>query len=218
MRIILLGCPGAGKGTQGKFISEKFNIPVVSTGDMLRAQVKSGSDLGNKVKDIINRGDLVSDDLVIDVLKVRIAQDDCKNGFILDGFPRTVAQAQALIDADIKIDYVVAIEVSDDEVIKRLSGRRVHAASGRSYHTEFNPPKVHNIDDHTGEPLIQRDDDTEETIRNRLKVYYEKTDPVLKFYQELINKADNTLIPKVRVFNGVGDVNIVSQSILEFLV
>lgn len=185
MRLILLGPPGAGKGTQAQFISEKFAVPQVSTGDMLRAAIKSGSELGLKVKDVMDSGALVSDELIIALVKERIQQADCTNGFLLDGFPRTIPQAQALKDAGVSIDFVVEISVDDEQIVSRLSGRRVHEGSGRVYHIEHNPPQKTGLDDITGEPLIQREDDREETIRNRLSVYHSQTEPLVKFYKDL---------------------------------
>ena len=185
MRLILLGPPGAGKGTQAQFISEKFAVPQVSTGDMLRAAIKSGSELGLKVKDVMDSGALVSDELIIALVKERIQQADCTNGFLLDGFPRTIPQAQALKDAGVSIDFVVEISVDDEQIVSRLSGRRVHEGSGRVYHIEHNPPQKTGLDDITGEPLIQREDDREETIRNRLSVYHSQTEPLVKIYKDL---------------------------------
>lgn len=199
MRIILLGSPGAGKGTQAKIICEKYNIPQISTGDMLRAAAQSGSELGQKVKTIMASGALVNDELMISLVENRIAEADCQNGFLLDGFPRTLPQAQALENAHIFIDHVIEIHVEDGIIIKRLSGRRVHPTSGRVYHLDYQPPKTANIDDVTGEPLIQRDDDKEDTIRHRLKVYHELTAPLISFYQQennhktLFNRIDGTL-------------------------
>lgn len=185
MRLILLGPPGAGKGTQAQFISEKYAVPQVSTGDMLRAAIKSGSELGQKVKDVMDSGALVSDELIIALVKERIQQADCTNGFLLDGFPRTIPQAQALKDAGVSIDFVVEIFVDDEQIVSRLSGRRVHEGSGRVYHLEHNPPQNAGLDDLTREPLIQREDDREETIRNRLSVYHSQTEPLVKFYKDL---------------------------------
>jgi adenylate kinase len=176
MRIILLGGPGAGKGTQANFIKDRYNIPQISTGDMLRAHVKSGSDLGVAAKKIMDEGGLVSDEIIMGMVKERITEDDCKNGFLFDGFPRTIPQAEALQAAGVELDAVVEIDVPDDEIIKRMSGRRVHLASGRTYHVVFNPPKVEGKDDDSGEDLIQRDDDQEDTVRNRLSIYHEQTE------------------------------------------
>ncbi len=182
MRLILLGAPGAGKGTQANYIKEKFNIPQISTGDMLRAAVKAGTELGLAAKKVMDAGGLVSDDIIIGLVKERIKQADCANGFLFDGFPRTIPQAEAMKDAGVAIDYVVEIDVADAEIIKRMSGRRVHLASGRTYHVVFNPPKVEGKDDVTGEPLIQRDDDSEETVKKRLDVYHSQTKPLVDYY------------------------------------
>ena len=193
MRVILLGAPGAGKGTQAKFIMEAFGIPQISTGDMLRAAVKAGSPLGLKVKDIMTAGGLVSDDIIIALVKERIAQDDCKNGFLFDGFPRTIPQAQSLTASGVPIDHVLEIFVEDEEIVARLSGRRVHEPSGRIYHTKYNPPKTPGLDDETGEPLVQRNDDKEETVRKRLAVYHEQTEPLIDYYKKLSeSEGDNT--------------------------
>lgn len=183
MRVILLGAPGAGKGTQAKLIMEKLGIPQISTGDMLRAAVAAGTSLGLKVKDIMASGGLVSDDLIIALVKERITQTDCANGFLFDGFPRTIPQAEAMIRENVQIDRVIEIDVPDEDIVKRLSGRRVHEGSGRVYHVEHNPPKVAGFDDVTGEPLIQRPDDTEATVRTRLHVYHDQTKPLVDFYQ-----------------------------------
>lgn len=182
MRIILLGGPGAGKGTQANFIKERYGIPQISTGDMLRAHVKQGSELGLAAKKIMDEGGLVSDDIIMGMVKARIAEDDCKNGYLFDGFPRTIPQAEALKEAGIAIDAVVEIDVPDAEIIRRMSGRRVHLASGRTYHAVFNPPQQEGKDDISGEPLIQRDDDQEETVRARLNVYHDQTKPLIDFY------------------------------------
>jgi adenylate kinase len=209
MRVILLGGPGAGKGTQANFIKEKFNIPQISTGDMLRAHVKAGSELGKAAKKIMDEGGLVSDDIIMGMVKERIKEDDCKNGYLFDGFPRTIPQAEALKDAGIEIDAVVEIDVPDEEIVKRMSGRRVHPASGRTYHVVFNPPKEEGKDDETGEPLIQRDDDQEETVLARLKIYHEQTEPLIEFYsKEPVNY--------VKV-NGVGSVDEIRDQIFEGL-
>jgi adenylate kinase len=202
MRVILLGPPGAGKGTQAKFITEQYSVPQISTGDMLRAAVKSGSELGSQVKGIMESGGLVSDDLIIALVKERINQSDCENGFLFDGFPRTIPQAQAISDAGIKIDVVVEISVDDEEIVSRLSGRRVHENSGRVYHVEHNPPKVAGYDDDTGEPLVQRLDDLEDTVRNRLSVYHEQTKPLVNFYTDLEGSQDQS--PKFSTVNGLG--------------
>ncbi|MFN2331720.1 MAG: adenylate kinase, partial [Halomonas sp.] len=183
MRLILLGAPGAGKGTQAQFICERFNIPQISTGDMLRAAVREGSELGVKAKEIMTSGGLVSDDIIIGLVKERISQPDCESGFLFDGFPRTIPQADAMKEAGVKLDHVLEIAVEDEEIVKRLAGRRVHQGSGRVYHVEYNPPKEAGKDDVTGETLIQRDDDRESTVRNRLAVYHEQTAPLVDYYQ-----------------------------------
>jgi len=203
MRIILLGPPGAGKGTQAKYITEKFGIPQISTGDMLRAAVKAGTELGLKAKDIMASGGLVSDDLIIALVKERIQEPDCVNGFLFDGFPRTIPQAEALLKEGVTIDKVIEIDVADDEIVSRLSGRRVHEGSGRVYHVTHNPPQQEGVDDVTGEPLIQRDDDKEETVRNRLAVYHEQTEPLVGFYQDLA-KTQPDSAPTYNRVNGVG--------------
>jgi adenylate kinase len=182
MRIILLGSPGSGKGTQAQFITEKYAIPQISTGDMLRAAVREGTPLGVEAKKVMDAGGLVSDDIILGLIKERIAQADCANGFLLDGFPRTIAQAEGLNEMGVNIDTVIEIVVADEEIVKRMAGRRVHLQSGRTYHVEFNPPKVDGLDDVTGEPLIQRDDDKEETVRKRLSVYHEQTKPLVGYY------------------------------------
>lgn len=182
MHVILLGCPGAGKGTQAKFITEKYGIPQISTGDMLRAAVKAGTELGVAAKQVMDAGKLVSDDIIIGLVKERIKQPDCKNGFLLDGFPRTLPQAEALKQANINIDVVIEIATDDEDIVKRLSGRRVHPASGRTYHAIYHPPEVADKDDITGEALIQREDDSEATIRKRLEVYHDLTKPLVNYY------------------------------------
>lgn len=213
MRLILLGGPGAGKGTQAGLLTEKYGIPQISTGDMLRAAVKAQTPIGVHAKEIIDRGDLVSDDLIISLVKERITQADCKNGFLCDGFPRTIAQANALKAEKIDLDAVVEIDVDPEEIIKRMSGRRVHEASGRTYHIEFNKPKVENTDDDTGEPLVQREDDKEETVRYRLDVYKEQTAPLISYYQEWSSSDDKTA-PKYIKVDGLGDVQDVSHRIV----
>lgn len=185
MRIILLGAPGAGKGTQAQFITSELGIPQISTGDMLRAAVKAGTELGKLVAGVMSSGGLVTDDIIIALVKERIKQPDCDNGYLLDGFPRTIPQAQAMVDAGIEIDRVIEIRVDDEEIVSRLSGRRVHIASGRIYHIKHNPPEIDGIDDTTGEALVQRDDDKEVTVRKRLAVYHEQTKPLVSFYQTL---------------------------------
>jgi adenylate kinase len=211
MRIILLGSPGSGKGTQAQFITEKFVIPQISTGDMLRAAVREGTPLGLEAKKVMDAGGLVSDDIILGLIKERIAQSDCKSGYLLDGFPRTIAQAEGLEKMGVKLDYVIEIVVEDEEIIKRMSGRRVHMASGRSYHVVFNPPKVEGVDDITGEPLIQRDDDTEETVRKRLNVYHEQTKPLVGFYSAAGQKA------KFASIAGVGSVQEITDKMLAIL-
>ncbi|HVL56055.1 MAG TPA: adenylate kinase, partial [Burkholderiaceae bacterium] len=185
MRLILLGPPGAGKGTQASFIKDKYGIPQISTGDMLRAAINAGTPIGQQAKRVMDAGSLVSDDLIIGLVKQRLAEPDCANGYLFDGFPRTIPQADAVQEAGIGIDYVLEIDVPDDEIIERMSGRRVHPASGRTYHVRFNPPRTAGHDDVTGEPLIQRDDDREETVRRRLDVYRQQTRPLVDYYQRL---------------------------------
>lgn len=214
MRIILLGGPGAGKGTQANRIKEKLGIPQISTGDMLRAAVKAGTPLGLEAKKYMDAGGLVPDDVIIGLVKDRIQQDDCKNGFLFDGFPRTIPQAEAMKAAGVKIDYVVDIDVPDAEIIKRMSGRRVHLASGRTYHVIFNPPKVEGKDDVTGEPLIQRDDDKEETVRKRLEVYHAQTEPLIDFYKNWQASGDPNAPKYVRI-EGVGSVDSITQAIFK---
>ncbi|NHN76590.1 adenylate kinase [Azotobacter chroococcum] len=204
MRMILLGAPGAGKGTQARFITEKFGIPQISTGDMLRAAVKAGSPLGLKVKGVMDSGGLVSDDIIIDLIRERIAQPDCARGFLFDGFPRTIPQAEALRDAGVTIDHVLEIAVDDEEIVSRMSGRRVHPASGRVYHVLHNPPKVPGKDDESGEDLIQREDDKEETVRHRLALYHSQTKPLVDFYQGL---AATSGTPRYSRIEGVGSVS-----------
>lgn len=215
MRIILLGPPGAGKGTQAQFISKEYDIPQISTGDMLRAAIKEGTELGKQAKDVMNAGGLVSDDLIINLVQERIAKPDCVNGCILDGFPRTIPQAQALADANVTIDHVIEISVPDDEIVKRLSGRRQHAGSGRVYHIDHNPPKVEGIDDVTGEPLIQREDDKESTIRDRLATYHEQTSTLVGFYQDKAKEGGDA--PKYDKFDGTQGIDDVKQQILSAL-
>ena len=213
MRVILLGGPGAGKGTQAGFIKDKYNIPQISTGDMLRAHVKAGTELGVAAKKIMDEGGLVSDDIIMGMVKERITDDDCKNGYLFDGFPRTIPQADALKEAGVQIDAVVEIDVPDEEIIKRMSGRRVHLASGRTYHVTFNPPKVAGKDDETGEDLIQRDDDQEDTVKARLNIYHEQTEPLIEFYTREIDSGLNYVkvdgvggVDSIRdqIFNGLG--------------
>jgi len=214
MRVILLGAPGAGKGTQAQFICERFGIPQISTGDMLRAAVKAGTELGKQVKEVMDTGGLVSDDLIIGLIKERITQDDCAKGFLFDGFPRTIPQAEALVEAGIDIDRVLEIAVADEEIVARLSGRRVHPGSGRVYHVDHNPPKVAGKDDVTGEDLIQRDDDKEETVRKRLEVYHTQTKPLVDFYQKL-SAAKGT--PKCAKVEGIGSVEQITAKVITAL-
>ena len=216
MRVILLGAPGAGKGTQAQFIKEQFNIPQISTGDMLRAAVKAGTPLGLEAKKVMDAGGLVSDDIILGLVKERISEDDCANGFLFDGFPRTIPQAQALVEQGVDIDFVVEIDVDDEEIIERLSGRRVHPSSGRVYHVKYNPPKEADKDDETGEELVQRDDDKEETVRKRLEVYQSQTRPLVDFYQDLAKKDDAKAPGYVRVA-GVGSVDDIRNRVLEAL-
>ncbi|WP_209959214.1 MULTISPECIES: adenylate kinase [unclassified Psychrobacter] len=219
MRIILLGPPGAGKGTQAQFISKQYDIPQISTGDMLRAAIKEGSELGKQAKGIMNAGGLVSDDLIINLVKERIAKPDCINGCILDGFPRTIPQAQALADADVTINHVVEISVPDDEIVKRLSGRRQHSDSGRVYHIDHNPPKQEGIDDVTGEALIQREDDKESTIRERLATYHQQTSALVGFYQDKAQQDGNagSNAPGYDKFDGTQSIDEVKAQILAAL-
>ena len=209
MRIILLGPPGAGKGTQAQNITREFSIPQISTGDMLRAAIKAGTELGLKAKAVMDAGQLVSDDIILGLVKERIAKDDCKNGFLFDGFPRTIPQAQALVDAGITIDAVVELQVSDEKIVKRMSGRRVHLASGRTYHIVYNPPKVEGKDDVTGEPLVTRPDDQEDTVRARLKVYHSQTEPLVDFYKDLAAKGQTKYV----AVDGNRDVAVISDEI-----
>ena len=205
MRLILLGAPGAGKGTQANFICQKYGIPQISTGDMLRAAVKAGTPLGLEAKKVMDAGGLVSDDLIINLVKDRIAQSDCAKGFLFDGFPRTIPQAEAMKAAGVKLDYVLEIDVPFDAIIERMSGRRSHPASGRTYHVKFNPPKVEGIDDVTGEPLVHRDDDKEETVKKRLDVYSAQTRPLVDYYGNWA-KAEPAAAPKYRAISGTGSV------------
>ncbi|HKJ10031.1 MAG TPA: adenylate kinase [Gammaproteobacteria bacterium] len=216
MRLILLGGPGAGKGTQANFIKEKYGIPQISTGDMLRAAVKAGTALGLEAKKIMDAGGLVSDDIILGLVKERIQESDCANGFLLDGFPRTIPQADGLKQEGIAIDSVVEIAVDDEEIIKRMSGRRVHPASGRTYHVVFNPPKEEGKDDVTGEPLIQRDDDQEETVRKRLAVYHEQTEPLIEYYGKWAESGD-AAAPKYVKVSGIGKVEEIRDRIFAAL-
>jgi len=220
MRLILLGAPGAGKGTQAQFICEKFAIPQISTGDMLRAAVKAGTELGIAAKKIMDAGGLVSDDIIIGLVKDRLTQPDCSKGYLFDGFPRTIPQAQAMKDAGVPIDYVLEIDVPFDAIIDRMSGRRVHPASGRTYHIQFNPPKVAGKDDLTGDDLIQRDDDKEETVRKRLQVYDNQTRPLVDYYSSWAaqaNTSDKVKAPAYRKVSGTGSVENITTSIFAVL-
>ncbi|HTJ95645.1 MAG TPA: adenylate kinase [Pararobbsia sp.] len=220
MRLILLGAPGAGKGTQANFIKEHYGIPQISTGDMLRAAVKAGSPLGVKAKGFMDAGELVPDDLIINLVKERLAEPDCANGYLFDGFPRTIPQAEAMKQAGVAIDFVVEIDVPFDEIIVRMSGRRVHPASGRTYHVKFNPPKVEGKDDVTGEPLVQRDDDKEETVRKRLDVYVAQTRPLVDYYSNWAQHSDANApvsAPQYRKVSGTGPVDGIRQRVFDAL-
>lgn len=213
MRAILLGSPGSGKGTQAQFITERYGIPQISTGDMLRAAVRAGTPLGLEAKKIMDAGQLVSDDIILGLIRERIAQDDCRNGFLLDGFPRTIPQADGLAAMGIALDRVVEIAVDDEEIVQRMSGRRVHPASGRTYHVIHNPPKAEGLDDVTGEPLVQRDDDKEETVRKRLTIYHEQTKPLVEYYRKLATQG----IGKFATVAGVGSVEEIRQRVFAAL-
>jgi adenylate kinase len=213
MRLILLGPPGAGKGTQAQYICDAYGIPQISTGDMLRNAVKAGTPLGRKVKAVMDSGALVSDDIIVALVRERIAQPDCSNGFLFDGFPRTIPQAEALVEAGIELDAVLEINVADEEIIKRLSGRRVHEPSGRVYHVVFNPPRREGVDDESGEPLVQRKDDREETVRHRLAVYREQTYPLVAFYKER-SRVSNVRYVRVE---GVGTVEDIKRAVMNAL-
>ena len=215
MRIILLGPPGAGKGTQANIIKQKFKIPQISTGDMLRAAISEGNELGVSAKKIMDAGELVSDELILDLVKERINQNDCNEGYLFDGFPRTIAQANGITSSKIAIDYVVEITAKDEEIIKRMSGRRVHLASGRTYHIEFNPPKIDGKDDETGDELVQREDDQESTVRKRLDVYRKETAPLIDYYNNQSREAKFNL--KYLVINGMQDVKCVANDVLSKL-
>lgn len=216
MRLILLGAPGAGKGTQATFLCQKYSIPQISTGDMLRAAVKAGTPLGVEAKTVMESGGLVSDDLIINLVKERIAQRDCAQGFLFDGFPRTIPQADAMKAAGVKLDYVLEIDVPFDAIIERMSGRRSHTASGRTYHVKYNPPKVEGKDDLTGEALIQRDDDKEETVRKRLEVYSAQTRPLVAYYSDWA-KNEPAAAPAYRAISGMGSVEDITQRALKAL-
>lgn len=216
MRVILLGGPGAGKGTQATFIKEKFDIPQISTGDMLRAAVKAGTPLGVAAKKVMDSGGLVSDDIIIGLVKERIKEADCAKGFLFDGFPRTIPQADAMKAAGVKIDYVIEIDVDDSQIIERMSGRRAHLPSGRTYHVKFNPPKVAGKDDITGEDLIQRDDDKEETVKKRLEIYHAQTEPLVGYYNDW-SKSGAPGAPKYRKIAGIGQVEEIRDRIFSAL-
>lgn len=213
MKVLLLGAPGAGKGTQAQFITREFNIPQISTGDMLRAAIKAGTELGLEAKKIMDQGGLVRDDIIIGLVKERIAQPDCANGFLFDGFPRTLAQAEAMVEAGVNLDAVVEIDVPDEAIVERMSGRRVHIASGRTYHVKYNPPKIEGKDDETGEDLVQRDDDKEETVKKRLAVYHEQTEVLVDFYSRLTGEH----APRYIKVDGTKNVDEVKAEILAAL-
>ena len=216
MRLILLGGPGAGKGTQANYIKDKYQIPQISTGDMLRAALKQGTELGLKAKSFMDSGGLVPDEVIIGLVKERIKEDDCKNGFLFDGFPRTIPQADAMKDAGVGIDAVVEIDVPDEEIIKRMSGRRAHLASGRTYHIIYNPPKVEGKDDVTGESLVQRDDDKEETVKKRLEVYHSQTEPLVNYYKKWASSGADGAPQHIRI-NGIGKVDEIKAQIFDAL-
>ena len=218
MRLILLGAPGAGKGTQAQFVCEHFSIPQISTGDMLRAAVKAETELGLQAKQVMAAGELVSDDIIVGLVKERIREPDCAEGFLFDGFPRTIPQAQAMIEASVSIDHVLEIAVADEEIVQRLSGRRVHPASGRIYHIDHNPPQREGLDDATGEPLVQREDDQEDTVRNRLDVYHSQTAPLIGFYQSLGgDQSQNGAAPAYHRIDGTGSVEDIKARVLDAL-
>lgn len=213
MRLILLGAPGAGKGTQAQYITDKYGIPQISTGDMLRAAVKAGTELGLRAKAVMDAGELVSDDIIIGLVKERITEPDCINGFLFDGFPRTIPQAEAMVQAKVNIDHVVEIAVDDEEIISRLSGRRVHPGSGRIYHVQHNAPKQEGLDDETGEALVQREDDKEDTVRNRLAVYHTQTSPLVEFYQHMSGDT----APAYHRVEGVGSMDEIRDKVFSSL-
>jgi adenylate kinase len=216
MRLVLLGAPGAGKGTQARFICEEYGIPQISTGDMLRAAIKAETPLGVAAKKVMDTGCLVSDDIIIGLVKDRLQQDDCKAGYLFDGFPRTIPQAEAMKSAGAILDFVLEIDVADSEIIERMSGRRVHLASGRSYHVKFNPPKVEGKDDETGDALIQRDDDKEETVKKRLDIYHSQTKPLIEYYTKWSDTGD-AKAPKCRKIAGVGSIDQIRQAVFDAL-
>lgn len=213
MRIILLGAPGAGKGTQAQFMMDAYNIPQISTGDMLRAAIKAGTELGKKAKEVMDAGQLVSDDLIIGLVQERVKEDDCKEGFLLDGFPRTIPQANAMLEVGIDVDHVVELQVDDEVIVKRMAGRRVHPGSGRVYHVEYNPPKVEGKDDVTGENLAIRPDDEESTVRKRLGIYHDQTEPLVAFYQDLASKGQ----VQYHQVDGTQDVSVIQDQIKALL-
>ncbi len=215
MRIILLGPPGAGKGTQAGFICEHYGIPQISTGDMLRAAVKEGTELGRAAEKVMKSGGLVSDDIILGIVKERIAESDCVHGFLFDGFPRTIAQAEGLKNEGVPLDHVMELRVPDEQIVRRMSGRRVHPGSGRVYHVEHNPPQVDGKDDVTGEELVQREDDREETVRERLRVYHEQTRPLVDYYRNLADGGESA--PRYTAVDGTGEVGVVRQRILDAL-
>ncbi len=216
MRLILLGAPGAGKGTQARFICEKYGIPQISTGDMLRAAIKAETPLGVAAKKVMDTGCLVSDDIIIGLVKDRLQHEDCKAGYLFDGFPRTIPQAEAMKSAGAILDFVLEIDVADSEIIERMSGRRVHLASGRSYHVKFNPPKVEGKDDVTGEPLIQREDDKEETVKRRLDIYHSQTKPLIEYYTKWSDTGD-AKAPRCRKIAGVGNIDQIKRAVFDAL-
>ena len=215
MKLILLGAPGVGKGTQAKYLVERFGIPQISTGDMLREAISAGTSLGKKVKQVMDSGALVTDEIILDLVKERLSQPDCAAGFLFDGFPRTIPQAEALVEQNINVDHVVEIAVPEEEIIRRLSGRRVHPESGRIYHLIYNPPQKEGVDDLTGEPLVQRDDDTEETVRERLRVYREQTEPLVSFYRNLAEHSDGRV--KYTSISGTGTTEEIKERIFSVL-
>ncbi|HEX9275006.1 MAG TPA: adenylate kinase [Casimicrobiaceae bacterium] len=216
MRLVLLGPPGAGKGTQAGFIRDAYGIPQISTGDMLRAAVKAGTPLGLAAKKVMDAGGLVSDEIIVGLVNDRLREPDCRNGYLFDGFPRTIPQADALRDAGVALDYVLEIDVPDAAIVERMSGRRIHPASGRTYHVKYNPPKVPDRDDVTGEPLIQREDDREETVRKRLAVYHEQTEPLIAYYKKWAATGDPRA-PKYRKVDGLGSVDAIRDAVLAAL-
>lgn len=216
MKIILLGPPGAGKGTQANFIKEAFNIPQISTGDILRAEVRAGTERGQELKRIMDAGELVSDELILDIIKLRVTEPDCKNGYLFDGFPRTVAQAEGMKANNIHVDFVVELQVKDEDIIQRMSGRRIHMNSGRSYHVVYNPPREEGKDDATGEPLIQRDDDKEATVRKRLEIYHSQTSPLIDYYTRWSSQKDENAPVYIEI-DGSENVNTIRDNILGML-